>query len=145
MHSFSEYKISAADRYTSFLLSILLIIVDYIAIVSAEQVAFAIRNFLIPNGVVLHISWLNFWIVFPLLYLIFINVEQLYNRRMQFWKLIEKLFQASIYGTVAVIIVLYIGQITNSTSRLFIVLFWGLTFFFIDCFSLSNKKNLRIF
>lgn len=84
MHSFSEYKISAADRYTSFLLPILLIIVDYIAIVSAEQVAFAIRNFLIPNGVVLHISWLNFWIVFPLLYLIFINVEQLYNRRCSF-------------------------------------------------------------
>ena len=118
-----------------------MIIVDYIAIVSAEQVAFAIRNFLIPNGVVLHISWLNFWIVFPLLYLIFINVEQLYNRRMQFWKLIEKLFQASIYGTVAVIIVLYIGQITNSTSRLFIVLFWGLTFFSLTVFSLSNKKK----
>lgn len=98
MHSFSEYKISAADRYTSFLLPILLIIVDYIAIVSAEQVAFAIRNFLIPNGVVLHISWLNFWIVFPLLYLIFINVEQLYNRRMQFWKLIEKLFKHQFMG-----------------------------------------------
>lgn len=145
MHSFSEYKISAADRYTSFLLPILLIIVDYIAIVSAEQVAFAIRNFLIPNGVVLHISWLNFWIVFPLLYLIFINVEQLYNRRMQFWKLIEKLFQASIYGTVAVIIVLYIGQITNSTSRLFIVLFWGLTFFSLTVFRYLIKKILEYF
>ena len=60
LHSFSKYKISAADRYTSFLLPILLIIVDYIAIVSAEQVAFVIRNFLIPNGGVLHISWFNF-------------------------------------------------------------------------------------
>ena len=134
MHSFSKYKISAADRYTSFLLPILLIIVDYIAVVSAEQVAFVIRNFLIPDGGVLHISWFNFWVVFPLLYLIFINVEQLYSRRMQFWKLIEKLFQASIYGTVAVIIVLYIGQITNATSRLFIVLFWVLTFFSLTVF-----------
>ena len=105
LHSFSKYKISAADRYTAFLLP------DYIAVVSAEQVAFVIRNFLIPDGGVLHISWFNFWVVFPLLYLIFINVEQLYSRRMQFWKLIEKLFQASIYGTVAVIIVLYIGQL----------------------------------
>ena len=50
LHSFSKYKISAADRYTSFLLPILLIIVDYIAVVSAEQVAFVIRNFLIPDG-----------------------------------------------------------------------------------------------
>lgn len=145
MHSFSKYKISAADRYTSFLLPILLIIVDYIAVVSAEQVAFVIRNFLIPDGGVLHISWFNFWVVFPLLYLIFINVEQLYSRRMQFWKLIEKLFQASIYGTVAVIIVLYIGQITNATSRLFIVLFWVLTFFSLTVFRYLIKKILEYF
>lgn len=145
MHILSKYKISAADRYTSFLLPILLIIVDYIAIVIAEQVAFVIRNFLIPNGGVLHISWFNFWVVFPLLYLIFINVGQLYSRRMQFWKLIEKLFQASIYGIVAVIIVLYIGQITNSTSRLFIVLFWGLTFFSLTVFRYLIKKIFEYF
>ena len=84
MHSFSEYKISAADRYTSFLLPILLLIVDYMAIVCAEHVAFIMRNFLVPTGGILHISWLNFWIVFPLLYLIFLNAEQLYSRKMRF-------------------------------------------------------------
>lgn len=145
MQSFSEYKISAADRYTSFLLPILLLIVDYIAIVSAEQVAFVIRNFLMPNSGVLHISWLNFWIVFPLLYLGFINVEQLYSRRMQFWKLIEQLFQASIYGTVAVIIILYIGQIADSTSRLFIALFWISTFSLLTIFRYAVKKVLEYF
>lgn len=131
MHSLSEYKISAADRYTSFLLPILLIIVDYIVIVSAEQLAFVIRNFVIPNDGTLHISWFNFWIVFPLLYLIFINIEQLYSRRMQFWKLIEKLFYASIYAIVSIILFLYVGQIASSTSRLFIILFGIISFLFL--------------
>lgn len=131
MHSLSEYKISAADRYTSFLLPILLIIVDYIVIVSAEQLAFVIRNFVIPNGGTLHISWFSFWIVFPLLYLIFINIEQLYSRRMQFWKLIEKLFYASIYAIVSIILFLYVGQIASSTSRLFIILFGIISFLFL--------------
>lgn len=119
------------DRYTSFLLPILLIIVDYIVIVSAEQLAFVIRNFVIPNGGTLHISWFSFWIVFPLLYLIFINIEQLYSRRMQFWKLIEKLFYASIYAIVSIILFLYVGQIAASTSRLFIILFGIISFLFL--------------
>lgn len=145
MHSFSEYKISAADRYTSFLLPILLIIVDYIAIISAEQIAFAIRNFLIPNGGVLHISWLNFWIVFPLLYLIFLNVEQLYSRKMQFWSILERIFQASCYAIVSIVIVLYIGQMAASTSRLFIVLFGILSFFFLVSSRYAAKKILEYF
>lgn len=143
MHSFSEYKISAADRYTSFLLPILLIIMDYIAIVSAEQVAFVIRNFLIPSGGVLHISWFNFWVVFPLLYLIFINVEQLYTCRKQFWQVIEKIFHASFYSVLSIIIVLYIGQITASTSRLFIFLFWIFAFGFLVFFRYIVKKILE--
>lgn len=145
MHSFSEYKISAADRYTSFLLPILLIIVDYIAIISAEQVAFAIRNFLIPNGGVLHISWLNFWIVFPLLYLIFLNVEQLYSRKMQFWSILERIFQASCYAIVSIVIILYIAQMAASTSRLFIVLFGILSFFFLVSSRYVAKKFLEYF
>nr|WP_287056354.1 undecaprenyl-phosphate galactose phosphotransferase WbaP [Phascolarctobacterium sp.] len=145
LHSFSEYKISAADRYTSFLLPILLIIVDYIAIISAEQVAFAIRNFLIPNGGVLHISWLNFWIVFPLLYLIFLNVEQLYSRKMQFWSILERIFQASCYAIVSIVIILYIAQMAASTSRLFIVLFGILSFFFLVSSRYVAKKILEYF
>ena len=104
---------------------------DYIVIVSAEQLAFVIRNFVIPNGGTLHISWFSFWIVFPLLYLIFINIEQLYSRRMQFWKLIEKLFYASIYAIVSIILFLYVGQIAASTSRLFIILFGIISFLFL--------------
>ena len=39
----------------------LLVVLDYIAIVSAEQLAFNFRNWYVGNT--LHISWLNFWVV----------------------------------------------------------------------------------
>ena len=118
-----KFKIPKYDKYTNYFLSALLFVIDYLSIVLAEQSAFVLRNWIVSDGGTLHISWLNFWVVFPLLYLLFLNIEQLYNRRMQFWQVIEKIFQASLYAVVAIVIVLYIGQIAASTSRMFIFLF----------------------
>ena len=115
------------------------------AIVCAEHVAFIMRNFLVPTGGILHISWLNFWIVFPLLYLIFLNAEQLYSRKMQFWSILERIFKASCYAIVSIVIVLYIGQMAASTSRLFIVLFGILSFLFLVTSRYVAKKILEYF
>ena len=94
------------NKYTNIILPLVLICVDYIAIVCAEELAFNFRNFYTGNHS-LHISWLNFWVVFPLLYLIFLNIEQLYNRRAQFWQIIQNsllpaatLLQASSYYSI---------------------------------------------
>lgn len=97
------------NKYTNIILPFVLICVDYIAIICAEELAFNFRNFYIGNHS-LHISWLNFWVVFPLLYLIFLNIEQLYNRRAQFWQIIQKLFITSCYAVTAIIILLYIAH-----------------------------------
>ncbi len=125
------------------ILGICLLVVDYLAIISAELSAFFLRNLLVPNGGLLRISWLNFWVVFPLLYILFINVQQLYTRRTQFWQIIEKLFQASLYAIVAIVLVLYLAQITASTSRLFIVLLWFLSFIYLTIFRYVTKKVLE--
>ena len=125
-----KFKIPKYDKYTNYFLSALLFVIDYLSIVLAEQSAFVLRNWIVSDGGTLHISWLNFWVVFPLLYLLFLNIEQLYNRRMQFWQVIEKIFQASLYAVVAIVIVLYIGQIAASTSRMFIFLLWLFSFIY---------------
>lgn len=145
MHCNIKHRISAADRYTSFLLPIFFLAIDYIAIIFAEQSAFILRNLFITNGGVLHISRFNFWGVFPLMYLLFINIEQLYNRRIQFWQVIEKLFYVSIYGIVSIIIVLYIGQIAASTSRLFVALLWLFSFIYLISFRYITQKVLEWF
>lgn len=138
-----KFKIPKYDKYTNYFLSALLFVIDYLSIVLAEQSAFVLRNWIVSDGGTLHISWLNFWVVFPLLYLLFLNIEQLYNRRMQFWLVIEKIFQASLYAVVAIVIVLYIGQIAASTSRMFIFLLWLFSFIYLTVFRYLTKKFLE--
>lgn len=138
-----KFKIPEYDRYTNYFLSALLFVIDYLSIVLAEQSAFVLRNWIVSDGGTLHISWLNFWVVFPLLYLLFLNIEQLYNRRMQFWQVIEKIFQASLYAVVAIVIVIYIGQIAASTSRMFIFWLWLFSFMYLTVFRYLIKKFLE--
>lgn len=126
-----------------YLLPIILLIVDYISIVLAEGFAYTIRNILMPNGGVLHISWLNFWVTFPLLYLIFMNMKQMYNRKYPFYKVMENIFYVSLYAIAAIIIILYIGQIAKSTSRLFIGIFGISSFVFLSVFRYVIKKTFK--
>lgn len=97
------------------------------SLISAEQCAFFMRNTFFHSSR-LHISWLNFWVVFPCLYIFFINLGQLYNRRRPFYKEVEQLFQAVFYGTAAVIFVLYVARIAAHTSRFFVGAFGILAF-----------------
>ena len=135
-------QLQKINKYTNIILPVLLVILDYIAIVSAEQLAFNFRNWYVGNNT-LHISWLNFWVVFPALYLIFLNIEQLYNRRAQFWQIIQKLFITSCYAVTAIIILLYIARIAGSTSRMFTAVFWLLSFILLVIFRYIAKKVLE--
>ena len=132
-------------RFSGMILISLLMLCDYLAIVCAEQLAYVSRNLLVPMGGRLHISWLNFWVVFPGLYLLFINVEQPYNRRTQFWQVIQHLFTAAVYGTIAVILVLYFGQQAATTSRLFIGFLGIFSFVLLTVFRFATKKLLSRF
>lgn len=126
----------------NFMLPVILLAVDYIAIVAAEQAAYLLRNLLVPMGGKLHISWLNFWVVFPAIYLLYANMEQLYSRRIPFWHIMQKLFHVSSYATISIILLLYIAEAAASTSRLFIAFFWGLSFFALVLFRYLAKVVL---
>lgn len=136
-------EIKATNKYTSFLLPLLLLVIDYLAIICAEQAAFSLRNFLITTNGKLNISWLNFWVVFPTIYLLFIAVLHPYSRRIQFYKVIQQLFYAVCYAGVAVIMVLYFGQLAATTSRLFVGLLWIFSFVNLVTFRYFFKKLLE--
>lgn len=129
-------------RYAKTVSILLFVVLDYLALVGAEQCAFLIRNSFFHSGH-LHISWLNFWIVFPLLYIFFLNMGQLYSRRRPFYKEVEQLFHASLYGTLAVIFVLYIMRIAGSTSRFFTGSFGILAFVFLTLLRYALKNFLQ--
>ena len=136
-------EIKATNKYVTFLLPLLLIVIDYIAIVGAELGAVSVRNFLIDDNAKIHISWLNYWVVFPAIYLFFLSIEYPYNRRVQFYKAIQKIFYAVIYGTVVIILVLYFGKLAGLTSRLFVAFFGLFSFINIVVFRYLFKKVLE--
>ncbi|WP_299448220.1 undecaprenyl-phosphate galactose phosphotransferase WbaP [uncultured Phascolarctobacterium sp.] len=118
------------SRYLNTILLLLFIFLDYVMLVSAEGVAFYLRNIFFKSSY-LHISWLNFWLVFPALFFVFLHLEQLYSRRMPFYKEVERIFHSCCYGTLAVIFVLYVARIAATTSRFFVVVFGVLAFIFL--------------
>ncbi len=136
-------KAISKNKYAAILLILFLIVIDYFAVICAEQTAFELRNFFVPKGGKLHISWLNFWVVFPAIFLLFLNVEHPYNRRSPFYKIIEKIFYATMYATVAIIIELYVGRLAASTSRLFVGLLWIFSFLYVTSFRYFFKKVLE--
>ena len=136
------HKVPFKDKYAYILLPVLLAIIDYCAILVAEQLAFMLRNFLIKNHGVLYISGLHFYVVCPLIFLLFIHVCQLYTCQMQFWRVIAGIFKACLYGFLTEVLFLYVIQAAGTTSRLYTVLLWILTFFIILLFRYIVKVTL---
>lgn len=142
---YNKTVISIKNKYTTIILPFVLTIGDYCAILCAETVAFYLRNFFIPDDGVLHISWLSWYVICPITYIIFMQTGELYTRRMQFWRIISRIFNANVYATVTVIVMMYAAQIAGTTSRLFLVFLWGFSFSFIVLFRFIIKKMLEKF
>lgn len=141
------YKISFKDKYAYILLPVLLAIADYCAVLAAEQLAFTLRNFLITDHGSLYISQLHFYVVCPAIFLLFMHICQLYTRQMQFWRVIAGIFKACLYGMLTEVLFLYVVQAAGTTSRLYVVLLWILTFLIILLFRyiikiVLNKKDI---
>lgn len=130
------------NKYYKLVLFLLFLLLDYVALLAAEQCAFFLRNLGWEHISTLRISWLNFWVIFPAVYILFLHIGQLYSRRMPFYKEVEKIFYACCYGTAAVVLVLYVAQIAGSTSRLFVGLLGVLAFLFVSILRYVTKRVL---
>ena len=64
-------KIKAANKYAFVIVPIVLALADYLAVLCAEELSFCLRNLMVPQGAVLYISKFNFYVIMPVLYLIF--------------------------------------------------------------------------
>ena len=80
-----------------------------------------------------------FWL--PFVFMSFILYEGLYTKRMLTYKIIKKLFYASLSGTVFSIILMFIGQVAGDVSRLFVA-FFALFGFVLLCLSRFITNNL---
>ena len=113
-------KIPFKEKYGYMFLPVLLAVLDYCAVVCAEQLAFTLRNLLIKDHGVLHISWLNFYVICPVVYLIFLQIEETYTRQKQFWRTIASIFRANLYSIGGGVFIMYVAQVAGTTSRLYV-------------------------
>ena len=116
-HTFISRIKGHNTQYADFLLPLILIVVDYSAILCAEHLSYELRNILVPKGGHLYLSWLVFFVIFPIIYITFFHFKGLYTKRMQHWKSIKEIFQTNVYITVTLILFMYIEQIVNVNEK----------------------------
>lgn len=137
-----KVRVTNLEKHASFLLPLILLFTDYIAVISAEELAYRMRYLVVYNSWELNLSWINFWIVFPFLFLIFLHTEGLYVARRQFWQTVKSVFHGCCYAILAIIFEMYVARTAASTSRLFIMLFGIFSFIFIVLFRFAVKNFL---
>jgi len=137
-------------QYVDFLLPVVLMLVDYSAILCAEKISFELRNIFVPDGGQLYIPWLAFFVICPFIYMIFFHINGIYTKRMQYWLSVKEIFKTNIYIMVTLIFIMFIAHIAGTTSRLFIFLLWIFSFLLIILFRfflkivLDKCKILRV-
>ena len=132
------------NKYSFFLLPLVLVCVDYFAVWCAEWAAFSLRNFLIPSPV-LRISWLSSHVIGPAVFLLFMQISSLYTRRMQFWRTMAAIFRVTVYAMVTLILLMYVWEVAGSTSRLFTGFMAIFSFCFLVAFRYVAKKIFEHF
>ena len=126
-----QNSLNGINKHAGIIRSLLFVIIDYTAFVLSEYCAISIRNILLPNDPVYNVHYLHFWIVFPCVMIICMQVKRLYSRIAQFWQLVEKIWHAVIYATVIIVLAFYFSHMASSVSRLFIGFLAGFSFIYI--------------
>lgn len=137
------------NQYASNILPILLLIVDYFAVLLAEKIALVLRINVIPfysGGLV--VPNLYFFVIIPLLFLSCLFQSEVYFRSMPYWEVVKKVFLAVIYSEFLAVMLLYLGGIGETVSRVFVILI-GLCAFITICVGRywlkKCLKNMKIF
>ena len=133
-------KLKKTNKYAYLFAPLLLALADYAAVLCAEELSYVIRNFLVPDHGELYISKFHFYIIAPVIYMVYLHLCDLYTRKMQFWRIIAGIFKANLYAILTGIFVLYAVQSAATTSRLYMMLLWLFGFFFIVLFRFILKK-----
>ena len=128
--------ISMEERCTAFVLPVLLIVIDYISIVAAENLAYQIRRCMPPiANLEFHIPSVYLYIIVPTVFLCFLHSSNSHIRSIPFWKMAQNVFWGTLYGLLTITMLMYFGKVSQVVSRLFV----GMTGIFAFTFILIAR------
>jgi Undecaprenyl-phosphate galactose phosphotransferase, WbaP/exopolysaccharide biosynthesis polyprenyl glycosylphosphotransferase len=133
---------SFLDYCASYIMPIILLVSDYIAVLLAEGTAFFLRKNVIPlYHEVFDIPDLYFYVLVPGVFLVFLYYAHTHIRRMPFWEIVQQIFYATLYSMLVCISLMYLGGVAGVVSRLYVGMVAILAFFFI-CLMRYNVKRI---
>ena len=140
--SVTAVKMKTSNQYAYIILPVILFLSDYCAVLCAEQLSFTLRNLLIVNHGELRVPGLIFYVITPLIYIVYLHICESYTSNKQFWRIIAGIFKASVYAIFNCVILLYIIHIAEFISRLYMGFLGIFAFLFIVLFRYIIKKLL---
>ena len=121
-------EIYKMDYYSEKILTVLLLIFEYIAIIVAEKISLIIQNNIPYTAGKFYIPDIYFYLVIPAIYIFFVEHTKVNERFIFFWETMQRTFYAVLYSEIFCIIALYVFKSSNYLSRSYIVIFFMISF-----------------
>lgn len=114
---------------------------DYAAILLAEWLGLTLRNFFMTYSVY-HISPVYFYLITPLIFMIFLFLNRLYSGKLLFYQAVEKIFSSCLYSILFAVVLMFLGKVSEDVSRLYVGLLAVLSFCFLVGMRYVLKRTL---
>lgn len=133
------------ERIRSWLVSLALVAVDYIAVLSAVLTAYFIRARIIPLFYEdFSVGEVYLVVVIPFTFLFFLHFDRISINKLYFWQQAQRLFKASVYAMVLVLVILYFNHAIYEISRIFMLLVWLFSFLYLAIGRYALKRIVDV-
>ena len=114
------------------LVSFVLVAVDYLAVLSAVWTAYLIRGQVLPLFYQeFSVPDVYLFIVIPFAFIFFLHFDRISINKLYIWQQAERLFKASVYAMLLVLVILYFNHSIQHISRIFMLLVWLFGFLYL--------------
>ena len=140
-----KIRTNSIDHTVPYIMPVLLLIVDYLALLSAEKTAIYLRQqvgVLSAYHTMPDIPQLYIYFLVPIVFIAFLYNSNIYVGRMPFWEVIQKIFHAVIISMMVCITMMYFGHIAGGVSRIYVALLGMTSFVFLCSYRYFLKKIL---
>ncbi len=124
--------ISSINRHTTYILPLLLLVIDYFLIVGGVTSAYWLRkDWIIPVMGNFQVRNIYLFVITPVLYILILFLCNAYRIDMPYWDKVRAIFKGVTYSVVVAVFLMYVGNVSGDVSRLFIGFTWVLTILYL--------------
>ena len=138
-----------ADSLRRWLVPVIFVCSDYIAVLLAVGSAYLVRTDLLPQIITLQtfsgIPDIYTYMTIPGIVIFFMHFGRMYRRRLSLWQQTEKIFEVTVYSLVFILTIMYMTETVKQVSRPFMLALGVFMFTFLTFGRHLVKKFLFAF